>query len=165
MNIERTENAVWFSLDFCPNADLVVVVRHFVDDFCNQILEVDYRGLLAVAIHELLENGVKHSADGRVSVRVEVEKTDAAVAVKIWTRNAASSADREAVSALFTLRREAEDADAFYQEMMLKPGPGGLGLARIMAETGMDLKLELDSEGIAITGAVEFPIGGARNGT
>jgi hypothetical protein len=149
---------VWFTLDFCPDAELVVVVRRFVDDFCTRILNMDSRGLLAVAIHELLENGVKHSADGHVKVHIEVRKTDSGILVELETTNAASAEDRAALKKLVAARDEAGDVQKFYHAMMLKPGPGGLGLARIMAEAGMDLAFDIGDAKIRIAGTVEFPM-------
>src|SRR6188474_1597550 len=83
-------------LSFEKRPELVSIVRRFVSDFYDRTLaDPDATSRVALATHELLENAVKYSRDGRAKVRIEVSGRGERVRVRIRTRNRANPADAE----------------------------------------------------------------------
>lgn len=152
-----------FTLSFRPNTALVSTVRRFVADFYQTWLPPELTSQVALATHELLENAVIHSCTGETEVHIEVAAHDEGQAVAIRTRNAASPADLAALREIFEEIRNATDPDAYYQAMMIRTATrtegSGLGLARIVAETGMTVSLDIADDQVIISARME-PRGG-----
>jgi anti-sigma regulatory factor (Ser/Thr protein kinase) len=148
-----------FTLSFRPNAALVSTVRRFVADFYQTWLPPELTSEVALATHELLENAVIHSCNGETEVHIEVAAHDTGQEVAIRTRNAASPTDLAALREIFEEIRNAPDPDAHYQAMMIRTASrtegSGLGLARIAAETGMTVSLDIDGDQVIISARME----------
>src|SRR6478609_7914316 len=83
-------------LSFEKRPELVSIVRRFVTDFYDRTLgDPDAISRLALATHELLENAVKYSRDGRAKVRIEVSGQGGRVKVRIRTKNRGRPEDAE----------------------------------------------------------------------
>jgi anti-sigma regulatory factor (Ser/Thr protein kinase) len=75
-------------VSFEKRPELVSIVRRFVSDFYDRTLaDPEATSRVALATHELLENAVKYSRDGRAKVRIEVSGRGEKVRVRIRTRN------------------------------------------------------------------------------
>ena len=121
----------------------VADVRRFVEKLHRRFVRNgDDASRLAMATHELLENAVKFSADGTATLRIEI--VDGAE-FRVSTTNTARAADRDALVTIAAELEAAQDAMAFYIDLMARAPRtrGGLGLGRIAAEGEMQIKLAL----------------------
>jgi hypothetical protein len=142
-----------FDLVFRPSVELISLVRRFVADFYIEVVsDQDTASRLALTTHELLENAVKYSTDGEAFLHVELDPHEGIVSVR--TRNRASPSQIEALRGNFAEIAAAPDASALYAQMLRKSavatGSGGLGLARIWAESEMNLRLVVVDDQVEI---------------
>jgi hypothetical protein len=148
------KSAPSFELTFRPSVELISVVRRFVMEFYQKVLQDhDASGRLALATHELLENAAKYSTDGEAMLCVTVDR--AAGTVLVRTTNRATPGQREALRTCFEEIAAAPDAGVLYAQMLRRSavkttGSGGLGLARIWAESDMALNLAVDGDTVEI---------------
>lgn len=144
-----------FTLSFRPNTALVSTVRRFVADFYQSWLPPELTSQVALATHELLENAVLYASDGHTEVHIEIAPLEQGQAVRIRTRNAASPEDLEVLRAAFAELSAAEDPDVYYQTVLRRSAQrtdgSGLGLARILAEAGMAMTLEIVEGKVSIS--------------
>lgn len=154
MNDRAQKPAATFELRFKPNVELITVVRMFVDNFyANVIGDKDVSSRVALTTHELLENSAKYSLDGEVRLWVQIDAERARAVVR--TTNRAAPEQIERARACFDEITGAQDVRQYYGEMLRrsaqkKSGSGGLGLARIWAESDMSLRLSVNGEEIEI---------------
>jgi hypothetical protein len=149
----RSKSVPSFDLLFRPSIELITLVRRFVADFYIQVVpDQDTASRLALTTHELLENAVKYSTDGEAALYVELDPESGTVAVR--TRNRATEAQIARVRRTFAEIAEAADANVLYTALLhrsaLATGSGGLGLARIWAESDMVLKLVVSEDTVEI---------------
>jgi hypothetical protein len=132
-------------LSFERRPELVSIVRRFVSDFYDRTLsDPDATSRVALATHELLENAVKYSRDGRAKVRIEVSGLGGRVRVRIRTKNRGSPEDAAHIQRTID-EMTSMDANVYYLNLMRKnasrTGGSGLGLARIHAEAEMAMSV------------------------
>lgn len=148
-----------FTLSFRPNSALVSSVRRFVADIWEVWLSPELTSQVALASHELLENAVLHASDGQTEVHIEIEMQGGGQTVCIRTRNAASPENLDVLRAAFAELEAATDPEAYYQAMMRRTAKltegSGLGLARIRAETGMSMTLDIAEDQVSISARID----------
>jgi anti-sigma regulatory factor (Ser/Thr protein kinase) len=149
--ITRSGEDAYFELAFSPCVSLVSIVRRFVSEFYSEILgDADVTSRIALATHELLENGARYSIDGQASVRIDVKREAGAIGISITTRNRAAKENIGTIKAAIDEMGAAKDAQAHYQVLMrrsLKRKDGsGLGLGRVHAESEMALTYEIEDD-------------------
>lgn len=146
-------------LSFEKKPELVSIVRRFVSDFYDRMLsDPDATSRVALATHELLENAVKYSRDGRARVRIELSAHRDRVRVRIRTRNRANPEDaaliRHAIDEMTSM-----DANVYYLSLMRKNASrvdgSGLGLARIYAEAEMTMSVACRNGTITVSAETE----------
>jgi hypothetical protein len=143
-----------FELTFRPSVDLITIVRRFVADFYLKVThDEDVASRLALATHELLENAAKYSTDGTAELAMGVDPRQGAVTVRMSNRAAPEQIQR--LRACFDEIAAAPDAAGLYAEMLkrsavLATGSGGLGLARIWAESEMAIRLVVEGDVVQI---------------
>ena len=138
-------------LSFEKKPELVSIVRRFVSDFYDRTLaDPDATSRVALATHELLENAVKYSRDGRAKVRIEVSGVGDKVRVRIRTRNRANPEDAQHIQRTID-EMTSMDANVYYLSLMRKNASrtdgSGLGLARIHAEAEMAMSVTCGKNG------------------
>ena len=155
-----------FTLSFRPNTALVSSVRRFVADVYECWLTPELTSQVALASHELLENAVQYSSNGETEVYIEIALLGDGQTVCIRTRNAASPENLDVLRAAFAELTAATDPDAYYQAMMRRSvkrtSGSGLGLARIRAETGMAMTLDIADDHVSISARIETSTRGSQ---
>jgi hypothetical protein len=155
-----------FTLSFRPNTALVSSVRRFVTDVYESWLTPEMTSQVALASHELLENAVQYSTNGETEVHIEIELGSDGHTVCIRTRNAASPENLDVLRAAFAELDATTDPEAYYQAMMRRTAKrtegSGLGLARIRAETGLAMTLDIDDDHVSISARIETRVPGSQ---
>lgn len=144
-----------FATSFPPEAQLVSAVRRFVSDFYARVLRDDESSSrVALATHELLENAVTYCSQGDVTIRVSVSPFRTRYLVRVRTRNSASPRDIAELKRILYELEGAATPRAFFERRMretIRESDGsGLGLARICAEAGMDIKCTTTGDEVEI---------------
>jgi hypothetical protein len=152
VNAVSVEAAPSFELRFRPSATLITVVRRFVEEFYMKVMDDrDVASRLALTTHELLENAAKYSTDGEASLQVVARRGR----VHVLASNRAAPAQIDLLRKYFEEIGAAPDARELYARMLqrtavLSSGSGGLGLARIWAESEMAVRLEVTGDQVEI---------------
>jgi hypothetical protein len=141
-----------FDLRFRPSVTLITVVRRFVEEFYMKVTDDrDVASRLALTTHELLENAAKYSTDGEAAIQVVAK----ANTVHVRASNRATPEQIDRLRKYFDEIGAAPDARDLYKRMVqrtasLSSGSGGIGLARIWAESEMAIRLEVTGDVVSI---------------
>lgn len=142
-------------LEFRPYVELVTRAREFVTDFYEQLLsDADAVSRVALATHELLENVVKYSSDGRSHFEIELLDLDGENTVRIRARNRTTPERANELQRLVSEISLGEPL-GMYQRFMRRAaarqdGGSGLGLARIRAEAEMTVRCDVKGDEVTI---------------
>lgn len=142
-------------LTLSPGEERISLVRRFVEQYYEKVLEdEDAVARIAMTAHELLENAAKYSTNGIAHIRIEVAPNGSGHRVRLVLRNHGDADAVAHVRSAFDEMRTFDDPLAWYQTLMRRTAKrragSGLGLARIAAEGGMKLELELQGDEICI---------------
>ncbi len=153
------------SLSFSPHAGLLTPTREFVSLFCSSFLrDPDMVSRIAMTVHELLENAIKYSLDGKAQVHLEVRREQAATRFLIRTENRASAEGIVAAGAMIRNIRAAADPFALYCDLMAasveRTDTSGLGLARIRAEGGLQIDSHVVGDRVSVCAQAIIEQGG-----
>jgi len=136
--------------------DFISTARRFVAGFCTHVLgdqEFSYR--VALAAHEMMENGVKYSAskDALVVCTLRVDGDEVMVSVE----NEAHADQVAILQAEFDRVIDGDPLEVYVDKMAasLESSESQLGLARIRFEGGARLTLTVDSGRVTMGAA--FP--------
>ncbi|MCC6749455.1 MAG: ATP-binding protein [Deltaproteobacteria bacterium] len=129
--------------------DVIPQVRRLVAAYQRELLpEHDLVGRVALTVHELLENAVKYSKPGDTFLRVELSFEADTRTVSVTVCNRATPEAIAQLEAHVAALLRFEDPMVGYQQMLRraakKDGGSGLGLARIMAEGEMTLRVRVE---------------------
>ena len=156
-------------LSFERKPELVSIVRRFVSDFYDRTLgDPDATSRVALATHELLENAVKYSRDGRAKVRIDVSGIGECVRVRIRTTNRGTPEDAEHIRRTIA-EMTSMDANVYYLTLMRRNASrtdgSGLGLARIHAEAEMAMSVSCGKNGtITVSAETEVSLAQRKEG-
>jgi two-component sensor histidine kinase len=144
---------------FAPTVILVSVMRSFVSNFYARVLGDGPAQMLAMATHELLENALKYSAEEGATIKIEVEPGPDIDRVSIRIVNSAEPAHIPPLQEVVSRMNQAPDPMAHYLTLMRetskRPEGSGLGLARLRAEAGMRLALEVEGNQVCVVAECE----------
>ncbi|HSN99487.1 MAG TPA: hypothetical protein VLS89_14425 [Candidatus Nanopelagicales bacterium] len=145
-----------FELQFRPSASLIQVVRRFVSDFYEGVLDdPDALSRVALATHELLENAVKYATDGTTDLSIGVEAAEGGGRdVVIRLSNRAEADHLAELKAIFTEMEGYADPYAHYQAAMERGARrrtgSGLGIVRVRAEGEMSMGCTIEGDRVSI---------------
>jgi hypothetical protein len=155
-------NGASLCLEFKPYGELITRAREFVTDFYEQLfIDADAVSRVALATHELLENVVKYSSDGRSHFEIELVESGGASVVRILARNRTTPERAKELERLIAEIGQCSDPFQMYQQFMRRSalredGGSGLGLARIRAEAEMAVRCHIAGDEVTIV--VEGPV-------
>jgi hypothetical protein len=142
-------------MTFGPTMVLILAVRQFISTFYDRLLDSEAGEMVSMATHELLENALKYSAEDRATLSIEVTPEGANRHVVIRIRNRSSEEHIRPLQALFDGISQYPDPMEHYVALMRETSKrkegSGLGLARLRAEAGMELHLELEGSEVCLT--------------
>jgi anti-sigma regulatory factor (Ser/Thr protein kinase) len=161
MNKGTSREDAYFELAFSPGLSLVSIGRRFVTEFYNEVLgDPEVTSRIAVATHELLENGARYALDGQTSVRIGVRKVFRHFEITITTTNRATPQNIDVVRRAVDELNAASSPQQHYQVLMrrtMKRTDGsGLGLGRVAAESDMRLSCEVEGDLIRLRANAHF---------
>lgn len=137
---------------------MVSIVRRFVEETFEKIVgDADAVFRVSLAVHELLENAAKYAVGDTTDLTVRFESGGAGAHIRLTNQ---TTPERLARLRAFVSEIQSSDSPlVLYHAMMRRTlgvvGESGLGLARIRAEGGLDLSLEI--EGTTVTVVASCP--------
>jgi hypothetical protein len=152
---DNGHDLAFFEMSFCPSLELVSLVRRFVGTFYLRVLDdADLASRVALATHELLENAVKYSLDGETNIRMEIRRVPTGHDIEIRTRNRTSPERAARLAGNIDEMNQLGNPFKFYQTLMRRSAksdaPGGLGLARIAAESEMKISCVVNNDTVEV---------------
>jgi len=147
---------VSLTLSFRPLANQIGPLRALVSDLCKpHLADADGLSRLLLAAHELLENIVKYSTGGAAEFHLLVEAKSTGLCVRLRTKNRAAPERMADARWRLDALAAAGDPIAHYDELIRdsagRRDVSGLGLARIPAESEMQLRYTTDQDWLILT--------------
>jgi hypothetical protein len=134
-----------------PTWVVVDDIRNFVETFCaNACPEAAREEQLALAAHELVQNAIANAVTPDIELKLEMDRATGRVSVSVSNH---ARADQIAVlrSRLDRHRSHRNPLEGYVAAMREDPeSRGGIGLARIRFEAGLELSLEVTGEKLTV---------------
>ena len=138
------------ALTFRPTYELVSAAREFISSLYETILtDPSASSRLGLTTHELLENAMKYSTDGRATLEIEICRKNGQDLICLRISNQAEAGHLVRLQELFEGMHRSESAFTYYTDLMKRNAKrvgSGLGLARIWAEADMIMSCEIAGE-------------------
>ncbi len=149
-----------FDLSIDPNPRFVSVVRRFVEDaFEKMVDDPETVCRISMSAHELMENATKYSLGGKALLRVSLRREEGDALVSLCLVNDTTAAHIERLRERVAVLARADPFE-HYQTLMRqncrKADESGLGLARICAEGDMTLGLDVNGTTVAIVASARL---------
>jgi hypothetical protein len=147
---------VSLTLCFEPLAEQIGSLRGVLSDLCKPHLsDPDELSRVLLAAHELLENIVKYSTGGVAEFHFALEPSGAALRVRLRTKNLAHPERLADVGRRLDALRNAPDPVSHYDDLIRaaagRRDGSGLGLARIPAESELELAYTIEHDWLILT--------------
>ncbi len=154
-----------FEMSVAPDAILVSSVRRFVGELCARTLKnQDITSRVMVAVHELLDNAVRHCSSDTCGIRLEMQQASGDFTVVVVTKNRANDDRRSQLERLLDEMRASGDSATFYQVLFERVARGtvgaGLGLGRIHEEAGFTVSSRCEDDVVFVRAEGRFPVDG-----
>ena len=140
------------SVSFCPSIGSITSTRQYIEGLLGPT-SLDASSRVALTVHELLENTLKYSSDGRASIDVALEHRDGKRRLEVRATNRTSDQRLSELSSRIDALREAADPMDLYVATMratAQRAGSGLGLMRIRVEAEMLLSYEVEGDRVTI---------------
>jgi len=151
---ESWGGAVRLCLDFTQRPEHVSNARRLIADLCDAALGPGAEASNWVMVsQELLENLAKYAAPGSAELEFELTLRDGRPSGQLKTRNAASEQRLSQATALLGRITQTDDPAALYDELVAAsdaPQRSQLGLIRVRAEAGLELRYAVDGAWLEI---------------
>jgi len=144
--------AVQLRLGGPPSVLMIRSTRTFFDRFCAPLVGPDASSRVGMVAHEFLENLAKYSDGGPVELGVEVIPIEDHFRVRITTVNRTPRVS-EVVRVLGDVSNSPDPAAKYVEYMhsaVARAEGSGLGLVRIRAEGGMEIRYTVSGDQITI---------------
>jgi anti-sigma regulatory factor (Ser/Thr protein kinase) len=141
------------SVSFCPSIGSITSTRQYIEGLLGPSTSLDASSRVALTVHELLENTLKYSSDGRASIDVALEHRDGKRRLEVRATNRTSDQRLSELSNRIDALREAADPMDLYVATMratAQRAGSGLGLMRIRVEAEMQLSYEVEGDRVTI---------------
>jgi hypothetical protein len=147
---------VSLTLSFRPLASQIGPLRTLVSDLCKpHLADADGLSRLLLAAHEMLENIVKYSVGEAAEFHLHLEARPDGVLVRLRTKNRAAPERMADARWRLDALAKAPDPIAHYDELIRESAGqldvSGLGLARIPAESEMELCYATEQDWLILT--------------
>ena len=164
---EKGRALVSFSLCFQPLAAQINGLRGVLSELCAPYLDdPDELSRLLLAAHELLENIVKYSTGSFAEFHFLLEPDEHCLRARLRTKNRAHPDRLADAQQRLDALAAASDKVAHYDELIRASAKhregSGLGLARIPAETEMQLCYSTEQDWLILTAESIAFAGGSR---
>ena len=150
--------AVRLQFEKPPSIRSISTTRRFVEDLCSPIVGSDVAAVLAMVVHELMENLTKYADDAPVELALNLGHRDVCIA----TTNTAEQQQLAKLDELLTEIAKSSDPRATFQTFIgrsVEEDVGSrLGLARIRAEGGMELHWVVHGTAVTIRAEARLPM-------
>jgi hypothetical protein len=138
-----------------PSVRFVSLARRFVYDVYTDILrDADLAWRLGMATHELLENAVKYSSDGAMTLRITTETIKGQDTLVLSVSNAATPTHAQILGDFFAEMAKYEKPSQYYETLVKRASErdegSGLGLGRICTEANMSLTCQINDNIVCI---------------
>lgn len=149
------------SMKLQPRWGFIDDIRRFTESFCAAACPgTDRDAQVALAVHELVQNALANGSAPDVELELAIDTRGERVGVAVSNRCAPGQAERLRAR-LARLYRDADPLQGYLRSMDEERGNrGGLGLARIRYEAGLDLEMSADGDRVTVraSGALHPPV-------
>jgi two-component sensor histidine kinase len=147
--IDAVDAQPYIELTFRPTLLLVAEVRRFVSALYDVFLtDPDATSRIGLTTHELLENAMKYSTDGKAKIHIEIRRVGPHDVICLRISNHADPDRLLDLRSQFESMRASRDSFTYFTDLMVKSAKrtsgSGLGLARIWAEAEMKMSCEIE---------------------
>jgi two-component sensor histidine kinase len=145
---------------------MIAVVRRTVEDACLRLGgDPELASSLGVAAHELFENAIKYVDDGQVTVDLSLGRVGSKLETTVRTSNTASPDRLRQLAVVGAGIADARERMSYYRDRMIAVASvaegSGLGLARILGETNLQLMIAVDGRLARVEASQTTELGGA----
>ena len=153
---------VRLQFDRPPTLRMISTTRSFVEDLYTPIVGSDAATSMAMVVHELMENLTKYATDAPMALAVDLDRGLGHHCVCIATTNNVQKQQLPRLEELLAEIASSSDPRATFQAFIgrsVEQNQGSrLGLARIRAEAGMELRWEVEGTTVTIRAETRLPM-------
>jgi hypothetical protein len=145
-----------------PSVVFISLARRFVYDAYADILrDSDLAWRIGMATHELLENAVKYSTDGGMTLRISIARQDVGRLLSLTVQNRTDAKNAEELKTAFAEMEQFATPAQYYASIIeraaFRTEGSGLGLGRIRTEANMSLRCRIDDDLVSLEASIAIP--------
>jgi hypothetical protein len=155
-------NDIRLEIDFTPSSNQISAVRTFLDELFRPVCaDPDARTRLGLSAHEMLDNAVSYSADGRVLLRIEAVALGSRCKIMVQTSAPAAASDAAKLAKALEIPSAPDLAspDQRYAKEIERVDTTNSGFAlraaRIAAEGRMAMRAAYNGTTLEVTATIE----------